>query len=41
MRSYPPSDKDIYPKDTDHQKYLQEYNTRVVTSGEFRNALKK
>lgn len=41
MKSYPPSANDIYPTDADHQKYLQEYNTRVVTSDEFRNALKK
>jgi tetratricopeptide (TPR) repeat protein len=40
MKSYPPSDKDIYPNDADHRKYLQEYNTRVVTSEEFRNAIK-
>jgi tetratricopeptide (TPR) repeat protein len=41
MKSYPPSENDIYPTDADHQKYLQEYNTRVVTTDEFRNALKK
>ena len=41
MKSYPPSEKDIYPTDPDHQNYLREYNTRVVTSDYFRNALKK
>jgi tetratricopeptide (TPR) repeat protein len=41
MKSYPPSADDIYPTDADHQKYLQEYNTRVVTTDEFRNELKK
>ena len=41
MKSYPPSGTDIYPKDADHQKYLEEYNTRVVTQDDFRNALKK
>jgi hypothetical protein len=41
MKSYPPSETDIYPTDADHQKYLQEYNTRVVTQDDFRNALKK
>ncbi len=41
MKSYPPALNDIYPNDAEHQKYLQEYNTRVVTSEEFRNALKK
>ena len=41
MKSYPPSANDVYPKDAEQQKYLKEYNTRVVTSEEFRNALKK
>ena len=41
MKSYPPSENDIYPDDAEHQKYRQEYNTRVVTSEDFRNALKK
>ncbi len=41
MKSYPPSANDIYPADADHQKYIQEYNTRVVTADDFRNALKK
>ena len=40
MKSYPPSENDIYPQDADHQKYLQEYNTRVVTADNFRNAIK-
>jgi Tfp pilus assembly protein PilF len=40
MKSYPPAENDIYPQDADHQKYLKEYNTRVVTSEEFRNAIK-
>jgi cytochrome c-type biogenesis protein CcmH/NrfG len=41
MKSYPPSATDLYPQDADHQKYLKEYNTRVVTPDDFRNALKK
>jgi tetratricopeptide (TPR) repeat protein len=41
MKSYPPSENDKYPDDADHMKYLKEYNTRVVTSDDFRNALKK
>jgi hypothetical protein len=41
MKSYPPSASDIYPTDADHMKYLLEYNTRVVTTDDFRNALKK
>jgi tetratricopeptide (TPR) repeat protein len=40
MKSYPPSDKDSYPKDPELQKYLKEYNTRIVTSDDYRNALK-
>ncbi|MEP7107324.1 MAG: FG-GAP-like repeat-containing protein [Ferruginibacter sp.] len=41
MKSYPPSAKDTYPKDPALQIYLQEYNTRVVTTDDYRNALKK
>jgi hypothetical protein len=40
MKSYPPSDTDIYPDTPELQKYNKEYNTRVVTMDEFRNALK-
>ncbi|MCX6254644.1 MAG: FG-GAP-like repeat-containing protein [Bacteroidia bacterium] len=41
MTSYPPSEKDSYPKDPELQKYLREYNTRIVTSEDFRNTIKK
>jgi hypothetical protein len=41
MKSYPPSASDIYPQDDEHQKYLKDYNTRVVTTDDFKNALKK
>ena len=41
MASYPPAMNDSYPKDPELQKYLQEYNTRVVTSEDYRNAIKK
>ena len=41
MKTYPPSANDIYPQDSEHQQYLREYNTRVVTTDNFRNALKK
>ena len=41
MKSYPPSQSDVYPNDSEHQKYLREYNTRVVTQDDFRNAIKK
>jgi hypothetical protein len=41
MKSYPPSNADTYPNDAELQKYNKEYNTRVVTGEDFRNALKK
>jgi hypothetical protein len=41
MKSYPPSAGDQYPNDPALKKYNKEYNTRVVTADEFRNALKK
>lgn len=41
MTSYPPSANDSYPKDPELQKYLLEYNTRIVTSAGYLNALKK
>jgi hypothetical protein len=41
MKSYPPSETDSYPNDPGLQKYNKEYNTRVVTAEDFRNALKK
>jgi hypothetical protein len=41
MKSYPPSNMDSYPKDPELQKYLREYNTRIVTSEDYRNAIKK
>jgi hypothetical protein len=41
MKSYPPTETDSYPNDSDHQKYIKEYNTRVVTAEDFRSALKK
>jgi FG-GAP-like repeat/ASPIC and UnbV/Tetratricopeptide repeat len=40
MKSYPPDEKDTYPADPDHQKYLKEYNTRAVTGEKYRDALK-
>ena len=40
MDSYPPSENDLYPKDTGLQKYHQEYNTRIVTMDDYRNSLK-
>ena len=40
MKSYPPSKEDVYPKDPELLKYIEEYNTRVVKSDDYRNALK-
>lgn len=40
MSSYPPSAKDTYPNNPDLQKYNMEYNTRIVTSEGYLNALK-
>jgi len=41
MSSYPPSKKDSYPKDPELQKYIKNYNTRVITTDDFKNAIKK
>jgi hypothetical protein len=41
MKSYPPSGKDAYPNYPQLKKYNQEYNTRVVTQDDYRNAIKK
>ncbi|MDP3003854.1 MAG: FG-GAP-like repeat-containing protein [Bacteroidales bacterium] len=41
MTSYPPSEKDTYPNNPELQKYLREYNTRIVTSEDYRNAIKQ
>ena len=40
MKSYPPGPEDKYPQDTELQKYNLDYNTRVVTSDRFLNALR-
>ncbi len=31
MKTYPPSDSDVYPDDREHRKYQKKYNTRVVS----------
>ncbi len=41
MKSYPPGVKDAYPSDPELQQYNREYNTRVVTSEDYLNALKE
>jgi len=40
MKSYPPSETDIYPNDPELHKYLLDYNTRIVTSDGYLNAVK-
>jgi hypothetical protein len=40
MKSYPPSKSDTYPNSIELQKYNQEYNTRVVTADEYKNAVR-
>ena len=40
MKSYPPSENDIYPDNPELQKYNREYNTRVVTADEYLNFVK-
>lgn len=39
MSSYPPSEKDFYPK-AELQKYNQKYNTRTVSPNDYRLAIK-
>jgi hypothetical protein len=41
MPAYPPKAGDNYPNTPELQKYNREYNTRVVTSDSYLNALKK
>jgi Tfp pilus assembly protein PilF len=40
MKSYPPSDVDIYPMNSELQKYHEEFNTRIITTDAFRNSIK-
>jgi hypothetical protein len=40
MKSYPPSESDIYPNNPELQKYNKEYNTRIVTSENYLNVVK-
>jgi hypothetical protein len=41
MTNYPPAEKDTYPDDPELQKYNSEYNSRVVTSEQYINALRQ
>lgn len=40
MKSYPPSESDVYPTGAEHQDYLKKYNTRKVTFENYRNEIK-
>ncbi|MEI7525151.1 MAG: FG-GAP-like repeat-containing protein [Mariniphaga sp.] len=40
MKSYPPSLEDSYPNNPDLDKFIREYNTRVVTPEDYRNVIK-
>lgn len=40
ISQYPPAKNDVYPTDADHQNYLKEYNTRIVTFNDLRDAIK-
>jgi len=40
MPSYPYGKGIIYPTDKAHREYQQKYNTRKVTTNEFKNAIK-
>lgn len=40
MKSYPPSDTDKYPGDSELKKYNDEYNTRTVTTNGYLNAVR-
>jgi cytochrome c-type biogenesis protein CcmH/NrfG len=40
MKSYPPSESDIYPETPELQKYNNEYNTRTVTNDVYLNAVR-
>ncbi|MCX6301094.1 MAG: FG-GAP-like repeat-containing protein [Bacteroidia bacterium] len=40
IKSYTPSETDIYPDDPELQKYNREYNTRIVTKESYLNAIK-
>lgn len=40
MKTYPPSVDDVYPNDAAHREYQRKYNTRVVTTEDYRNFLK-
>jgi hypothetical protein len=40
MKSYTPADHDPYPDTPELRRYNREYNTRVVTSSPYLDALK-
>ena len=40
MKTYPPSADDVYPNDAAHREYQLKYNTRVVSTEDYRNYVK-
>ncbi len=40
MSAYPPSAKDVYPKEPELQNYREEYNTRIVSADKYQNQIK-
>lgn len=40
MKNYPPSRNEKYPGREELEKYRKEYNTRIITGNEFRDAIK-
>ena len=40
MLSYPPNKKDFYAKSKDHNDYMKNYNTRIITSDSFKNEIR-
>lgn len=41
MSSYPPSEKDAYPDTPELQQYNKKYNTRIITTNDYKNFIKK
>jgi hypothetical protein len=40
MFSYPPNKKDVFPKDKDHDEYMKNYNTRIISIDSFKNEIR-
>ena len=40
MLFYPPDKKDLHPKTKDHDEYMKNYNTRIITIDSFKNEIR-